>query len=164
MRLQTRRRPLRRPATLELLEPRCLLSNLSLELSENPAPIEYQPAQVGSAVLEGRFGPGVGLGQVRETFGLTGRGQTIAVIDTGIAYDQRALGGGFGVSARVVGGWDVAEQDDDPYDDGPAGFHGTHVAGIIASQDETRPGVASGVDLVSVRVFDDLGAGNLAWV
>ena len=60
-------------------------------------------------------------------------GNSVAVIDTGIAYDHYALGHGYGAGHRVVGGWDFAENDANPYDDGHAGFHGTHVAGIIGS-------------------------------
>ncbi len=165
MRLRPRRRALRRPATFEPLESRCLLSSLNLEVgSVRPLP-EEEGIPVAPAVRVGdRFGTGVQLDQVRSLYGFTGRGQTIAVIDTGIAYDQQALGGGFGNQARVVGGWDAAEQDSDPYDDGPAGFHGTHVAGIIAADDDRYPGVAPGVDLVAVRVFDDVGNGTMAWV
>jgi subtilisin family serine protease len=95
---------------------------------------------------------------------LTGEGQTVVVIDSGIAYDHGALGGGLGANFRVVGGWDFAESDADPYDDGPMGSHGTHVAGIIASTDAAMAGVASGVDLVALRVFDDDGNSNLDWI
>ncbi len=97
-------------------------------------------------------------------YGLDGSGQTVAVIDSGIAWDHHAFGNGFGAGHQVVGGWDFAENDANPYDDGPAGYHGTHVAGIIGSQDDQYRGVSSGVDLVSLRVFDDQGAGNLDWV
>lgn len=98
------------------------------------------------------------------SFGLTGAGQTVAIIDSGIAYDHVALGNGFGAGHRVVGGWDFAENDANPYDDGPAGFHGTHVAGIVGSTDSRYTGVAPGADLVALRVFDDQGRGSLAWV
>ena len=47
-----------------------------------------------------------GLSAVRDEYGLTGSGQTVAVIDTGIAYDHPALGGGSGAAYRVVGGYD----------------------------------------------------------
>lgn len=97
-------------------------------------------------------------------YGLDGAGQTVAVIDSGIAWDHYAFGGSFGEGNHVVGGWDFAENDDNPYDDGPAGYHGSHVAGIIGSLDEQYQGVASGADLVSLRVFDDQGGGNLGWV
>lgn len=101
---------------------------------------------------------------IGESFGLDGSGQTIAIIDTGIAFDHVALGGGFGEGFRVVGGYDFAEDDDNPYDDGPTGFHGTHVAGIVGSSDMQFRGVASGADLVALRVFDDAGATQLEWI
>ncbi len=105
-----------------------------------------------------------GVNDAYNTYGFDGFGQTVAIIDSGIAYDHVALGGGFGTSYRVVGGWDFAENDANPYDDGPAGFHGTHVAGIVGSDDATHRGVASGADLVALRVFDDNGAGYFNWV
>ncbi len=102
---------------------------------------------------------------VHSTYGLRGAGQTVAVIDSGIAYDHVALGGGLGAGYRVVGGWDFTEEKDaNPYDDAPGGFHGTHVSGIIASQDPVRTGVAPDVDLVALRVFNDMGMGYTAWV
>jgi hypothetical protein len=105
-----------------------------------------------------------GLDYVRRTYGFLGAGQTVAVIDSGIAYDHPDLGGGFGESYRVVGGWDFAENDANPYDDAPGGFHGTHVAGVIASSHIVHQGVAPAVDLVALRVFDDQGYGEIAWV
>ncbi len=105
-----------------------------------------------------------GVNYVHENFGFDGSGQTIAVIDSGIAWDHYALGGGFGAGHHVVGGWDFAENDANPYDDGPAGFHGTHVSGIIGSLDSEHPGVASGADLVSLRVFNDNGQSNFTWI
>ena len=106
-----------------------------------------------------------GVSYVHDNFGFDGEGQTVVVIDSGIAYDHYALGGGLGSNYRVQGGWDFTEENDaDPYDDGPAGFHGTHVAGIIGSSDATHTGVAPGVDLVGLRVFNDQGAGFFNWV
>lgn len=101
---------------------------------------------------------------IASQYGFDGAGQTVAVIDSGIAWDHYALGGGFGEGHKVVGGWDFAENDANPYDDGPAGFHGTHVSGIIGSTDSQYSGVAPGADLVGLRVFDDAGGGNLEWV
>ncbi len=106
-----------------------------------------------------------GWNTVQQQFGLTGKGQTVAVIDSGIAWDHVALGKGLGPGYRVVGGWDFTEENDaNPYDDGPLGFHGTHVAGIIGSDDPNHTGVAPGVDLVALRVFNDAGQGQLSWV
>lgn len=105
-----------------------------------------------------------GLDDVREDYGFSGAGQTVVVIDSGIAYDHYALGGGLGSNYRVVGGWDFTEGDADPYDDGDEGSHGTHVAGIIGADDGDRSGVAPGADLVGLRVFNDVGAGYFSWV
>jgi subtilisin family serine protease len=106
-----------------------------------------------------------GLNSVVSNYGFTGIGQTVAVIDSGIAYDHFALGGGFGANYRVVGGWDfTGENDANPYDDGPEGSHGTHVAGIVGGSEGNDKGVAPGVDLVALRVFDDAGNGYFSWV
>ncbi|MCL2347889.1 MAG: S8 family serine peptidase [Planctomycetaceae bacterium] len=105
-----------------------------------------------------------GLDDVRNLYGLDGSGQTVVVIDSGIAYNHIDLGGGFGSDYRVVGGYDFADQDDDPYDSGAYGLHGTHVAGIIASQSTIYPGVAQGVDLVALRIFGDDGTSDMQYL
>lgn len=101
---------------------------------------------------------------LRETHGLTGAGQTVAVIDTGVTADHVALGGGFGPGYRVVGGWDFAENDANPNDDGPTGFHGTHIAGLLAGDTDGFAGVAPEADIVALRVFDDYGFSQLEWI
>jgi subtilisin family serine protease len=122
------------------------------------------PHAVQTLALESAAGADDALDYVRRTYGFLGAGQTVAIVDSGIAYDHPALGGGWGDGYRVVGGWDFAENDADPYDDAPAGFHGTHVAGILASSDAVHRGLAPAVDLVGLRVFDDQGYGEIAWV
>jgi len=146
-----------RTARFELCEPR-------LVLSSRPVPalqLEYFPedqafAEIGPAWADARELSG--WSEARSAYGLTGEGQTVAIIDTGIAYTHTALAG------RVVGGYDFAERDADPYDDGPWGAHGTHVAGIVASGDAAAPGVAPDVQLVALRVFDDAGQGRFGWL
>lgn len=93
--------------------------------------------------------------------GLTGRGVTVGVIDSGVAYDHPALGGGSFPNAKVVGGYDFADGDADPYDDtyGSAAGHGTHVAGIIAGDDDRVQGVAPDARLRAYRVFGNSGQG-----
>lgn len=119
-------------------------------------------AEIQSALAD--FDRFTGLGAAQHNYGLTGEGQTVVVIDTGIAYSHESLGAGFGSNYRVVGGYDFANGDRDPYDDGPTGSHGTHVAGIIASADADNPGVAPGVDLVALKVFDAAGNGQFDWI
>jgi len=172
-----RRRRAPRTARFERAEPRLFLSarpvadfwfddSLSADFAsgaldqpaETPSPGEVLPALIDAHQL-------TGLTQARAEYGLTGEGQTVAVIDTGVAYTHAALGGGLGTGYRVVGGFDFSDERDlDPYDDGPSGAHGTHVAGIIASNDSIYPGVAPGVDLVALRVFNDEGQGTFRWV
>ncbi len=84
-------------------------------------------------------------------FGLTGAGYSVAIIDTGIDYNNAAFAG------RYLGGWDFVNNDADPMDDNG---HGTHVAGIIGSANSSYPGVASGIGIISLKVLDASGSGN----
>lgn len=85
---------------------------------------------------------------------LDGRGQTIAVIDTGVDYRRSELGGGFGPSFKVVGGFDFVDNDADPLDtDG----HGTAVASTIAASaystgGQSYSGIAPAAKIVALRV------------
>ena len=153
LRLDTYRR-----LSIELCEHRFVLTH---PFADIPA-LELSPAMI-EAQFHSIESPKQKLAQ--DTFGLTGSGQTVVIIDSGIAYDHSALGAGLGPEYRVVGGWDFTEENDaDPYDDAPAGLHGTHVAGIIGSNDEQHPGLATDVDLVALRVFNDQGKGNFEWI
>jgi len=86
---------------------------------------------------------------------LTGAGQAICVVDTGIDYDHADLGGGFGEGYKVVSGYDYCANSDctsvdaDPFD---GHGHGTHVAGIAAA-DGAVVGVAPGANLIAMKVF-----------
>jgi len=152
--------------TIDALEPRLLMTATQLE-SAPATPGVSQPAMLApqSDLLLPAIHDVTGVSYAHEQYGLTGSGQTVVIIDSGVAYDHPALGGGLGTSYRVVGGWDFTEENDaDPYDDGPAGYHGTHVAGILASNDTAHLGVAPEVDIVALRVFNDVGRGKLSWL
>src|SRR3989344_3687382 len=90
-----------------------------------------------------------------QSMGFQGEGQTVCVIDSGINYTHPALGGCTqaqflgGTCSKVIGGYDFYNNDKDPMDD--AG-HGTHVAGIVASEDATYKGVAPNSKLVALKV------------
>jgi subtilisin-like proprotein convertase family protein len=85
--------------------------------------------------------------------GFTGAGQAIAVLDTGVDYSVAQLGGGGFPNAKVVGGMDTADEDNDPMDcDG----HGTSVSGVIAGP----AGVAPDAKIVGIKVFKSNDATN----
>ncbi len=99
--------------------------------------------------------PLIGAPTIWSSYGVTGAGVKVAVIDTGIDYTHPDLGGCFGVGCRVVGGYDFVNKDGDPFDDFG---HGTHVAGIIGANG-TLKGVAPGVTLLAYKVLDSNGSG-----
>ncbi|WP_329004208.1 S8 family serine peptidase [Kribbella sp. NBC_00709] len=95
----------------------------------------------------------------RKGTAVTGAGQTIAILDTGIDYTHPDLGGAFGRGHKVAGGYDFFNGDDDPMDDNG---HGTHVAGIVAGNSATptgRTGVAPAATLTAYKVLGADGRG-----
>ena len=94
----------------------------------------------------------IGAGTVHAS-GHKGAGVNVAVIDTGIDYTHPDLDGNY------VGGHDFVNQDDDPMDDHG---HGTHVAGIVAAEDNGfgGVGVAPEANLYALKVMDATGSGN----
>ncbi|MEV7237052.1 S8 family serine peptidase [Streptomyces sp. NPDC051020] len=151
------------PGVAEVTEP------VTYEMPERPTPVPKDVLakavdQVGHDARSGDAAPSgreivtatdlTGVPQAHRR-GYTGKGVTVGIIDSGIAYDHPALGGGGFPNAKVVGGYDFADEDADPYDDkfGPAAGHGTHVAGIVAGEDTHIEGVAPDATLRSYRVF-----------
>lgn len=86
---------------------------------------------------------------------LTGAGIDIYVVDTGLRLDHVELAG------RTLAGIDVLTTNETSVVDPPASDcdgHGTHVAGLAAS---TTAGVATGARIISVRVLDCNGDGEV---
>ncbi len=164
MRSPQRRSDAFRTARFESFEPRIVLSaNPAGDLASDGI-VQASYSSAFTAANTNAFEL-TGLTEALSNYDFRGEGQTVVIIDSGVAYDHTALGGGLGEGYTVVGGWDFTEENDaNPYDDGPYGSHGTHVAGIIASDDENNPGIAPGVDIVALRVFNDAGQTQLSWV
>jgi len=78
---------------------------------------------------------------------ITGGSVDVAVLDTGIDNDNRAL--------QVEQEVDYTGQGTDDRNG-----HGTHVAGIVASQDSRFQGVSYGADLFDIKVLDANGTGS----
>jgi len=94
---------------------------------------------------------------VRDQFNTQGDSIIVAIIDTGIDYTHPALGGGFGLGFKVIGGHDFANNDTNPIDDNG---HGTHVAGIVAADGDTLKGVAPKALLMAFKVLNSGGFGS----
>ncbi len=94
---------------------------------------------------------------------IDGSGETVCVLDTGVDYQHPALGNcstsSFlnGACAKVINGYDYSNDDQDPLDDEG---HGTHVAGIIASEDAIFKGVAPRAKIIAIKVCDSNGNCN----
>jgi PGF-pre-PGF domain-containing protein len=97
--------------------------------------------------------------KTRAGVNFTGIGQTVCVIDSGVNYSHSFFGGGFGDGYTVIGGYDFGNGDSDPMDDEG---HGTHVAGIVASNHSIYRGVAPGAKIIAIRLSDGVGAFSIS--
>ena len=86
--------------------------------------------------------------------GLTGKGVTVAVLDTGLAPHPD-------FKSRVVGWRDCIYRKEKCYDDNG---HGTHVSGILggdgAASDGRYKGAAPGCSIIALKVLDRFGNGS----
>lgn len=98
----------------------------------------------------------------------TGKGVVVAVIDTGVAYEDGTSGRKRGVrmpdlaATGMVRGYDFVDDDESPWDQHG---HGTHVAGTIAQSTNNDYGVAGlafDAQIMPLRVLDRSGRGNFA--
>jgi hypothetical protein len=87
---------------------------------------------------------------------------TVAVIDSGVAYEDRADATGVYVLApdlattAFTAGYDFVNGDDHPNDDHG---HGTHIAGVIAASSGIRS-IAPGVTVMPIKVLDAENSGT----
>jgi hypothetical protein len=87
---------------------------------------------------------------------ITGSGETICIIDTGIYYDHTDLGGPGFPNKKILAGYDYVNDDNNPWDDHG---HGSHVAGIAAANGSVV-GVAPSAKIVALKALDSSGSGN----
>lgn len=93
---------------------------------------------------------------------ITGAGETICIIDTGINYTHPDFGNcnftsniNGGSCAKVIGGYDFVNGDANPMDDHS---HGSHVAGIAASNGTAYRGVAPYANIVAIKSCNSAGS------
>jgi len=97
--------------------------------------------------------------KTRAAYGVTGHGQTVAVLDTGINEKHRDFG------SRILARRDFTKGGGEKgYGDAPDGNgHGTNVAGIIAA-DGMHTGIAPEANIISLKVISDHDGGNFTWL
>ena len=113
--------------------------------------------------------PAIG-GDIVHDLGITGIGQTIAILDTGVDTNHPAFSGRIVAEACFTHGGGCPNGEDVMIGPG-AGvpctfdqgcFHGTHVAGIATSSESAPgPGVAPDAGIVAINVFSN-NSGNLS--
>ena len=90
------------------------------------------------------------------------RGVTIALLDTGVAYENRSEGTSTWrlapslAGVRFVAPWDFINADAHPNDDHQ---HGTHLASLVAAG-APYPGIAPGATIMPVKVLDGENVGT----
>jgi minor extracellular serine protease Vpr len=151
-------------------------ASMLAELASRPGVVQVRPV-VNYEVDLSQTVPYIGAA-IAQAAGKDGTGARVAVLDSGIDYTHRNLGGpgtaeaytaaqaypnAYFPSAKVVGGYDFVGptwpntaliEDPNPIDAGSGGGHGTHVADIIGgrSLDGLHKGVAPGAKLYAVKV------------
>ena len=98
-----------------------------------------------------------------------GAGVVVAVVDTGVAYENYCDSKCYYKASDLAGtafvpGYDFVNNDDHPNDDNS---HGTHVAGTIAQTTNNNVGVAGvahNAKIMPVKVLDKSGSGFHSWI
>ncbi len=123
------------------------------KLSSLPG-VRYVEKDISFRVSLNRAGTQTGAPVAWES-GFTGKGVTVAIVDTGIDGNHPDLKG------RIVGWKDIVNGRETPYDDFG---HGTHCAGIIAGSGAASNGKYRGIapeaSLIGVKVLSKEGSGN----
>jgi serine protease AprX len=91
----------------------------------------------------------------RDHFDATGKGMTVAILDTGVDPNHISLASDlFASEQKIIAFKDFVNGLEDPYDDQG---HGTHCASLIAGSGD-HGGVAPDANLVVIKVMDQDGA------
>jgi subtilisin family serine protease len=146
------------------VRPTADLAALSAELAANPD-VAFAEPNYTRTIMRTPDDPVIGqqwaLRDIRayEAWDITTGGDiTIAVLDTGVSRSHPDL------SDKLLPGWDMYNNDDDPSDD--VG-HGTYTAGVAAASTDNGTGIAGicwGCKILPVKVLGSRGQGDDATI
>lgn len=133
------------------------IAHLSLD---RVIPLEKLPQNSGKEIMEEGYTYGLktlGIDKIRASYGLSGKGVVVGILDSGIDAEHVDLAG------KVKLWKDFAGDSSTPLD---KVAHGTHCAGTIAGGDASgkQIGVAPGAQLIVGRIFGDTGSASLSGI
>lgn len=110
--------------------------------------------------------PAIGGDVVHNSYGITGRGVTVAVLDSGIDTDHPDLANDLVAQHCFTNGTCPPSNGSQGSNAEDENGHGTHVAGVITSNGTVSgQGIAPSAKIVAVRVLDKSGSGYVSdWV
>ena len=131
------------------------------ELESNPLVERVFPDGERQVMLDDsvpRINATLAWGLVYNNTNITGKYETVCVIDTGVDYTHPNLGNcsasdfQSGICKNLLGGYDYVNSDNDPYD---GQGHGSHVIGTIISNHSTYKGIAPDAGIVALKACND---------
>lgn len=95
---------------------------------------------------------------------IDGSGSSVVILDTGIDLDHPYFGpdtNGDGVADRIVYHYDFADGDANASD---VNGHGSNVSSIVAASFGAYTGMATGANIIHLKVFKDSGSGQFGYI
>ena len=156
------------PGDIEIIHQFDTLPGMSAEVTADGLDALLNQPQVAAVALDmpvqsllSESSVFINVDDVRQTYGFSGKGVNLAVLDTGIDTTHPDLAGSviaqqcFNKNSTCLPN-DTTTSSSAQDENG----HGTHVSGVIASQGQNSPqGIAPDTGIVAVRVLDGNGAG-----
>ncbi len=126
-----------------------------------PAPAQFEPAPFAANLIQ--VDAVVRATQARQQFNVTGRGLTVAVLDTGLRTSHIDFRPNPGTPARVLAQRNFTTDNGDDQNNASDGQgHGSNVCGIVCADGGAagHTGMAPGANIIPIKVLDNLGDGS----